>query len=372
MKDLDFPEPWPEILQLAQRLIGIPRHISVHPGGVVITPEPIDSYVPVEIAPKGVPIIQWEKDSTETAGLVKIDLLGNRSLAVIRDAVANVKGNGTAFDESRWEPEDDPATQASIAAGATMGCFYIESPATRLLQQKARRGDYEHVVIHSSIIRPAANKWIHEYLRRLHGGAWQPIHPLLDGVLDDNYGIMVYQEDVAKAAMALAGFDHVEADGLRKVMSKKDRAKRLPDYLRRFIAGARSRGVPTEQIESVWEMILSFDGYSFCKPHSASYARVSFQAAYLKTHFPAEFMAAVISNQGGFYSTSAYVSETRRLGVCVLPPDVNHSEISWKGNSRGERRASLDADHRARPSEASGGMGGGQGRGGRGWAHSAG
>jgi DNA polymerase-3 subunit alpha/error-prone DNA polymerase len=348
LKDLDFPEPWPEILQLAQRLIGIPRHISVHPGGVVITPEPIDSYVPVEIAPKGVPIIQWEKDSTETAGLVKIDLLGNRSLAVIRDAVANVRANGIAFDESRWEPEDDLATQASIAAGATMGCFYVESPATRLLQQKARRGDYEHVVIHSSIIRPAANKWIHEYLRRLHGGAWQPIHPLLDGVLDDNYGIMVYQEDVAKAAMALAGFDHVEADGLRKVMSKKDRAKRLPDYLRRFIAGARARGVSSEQIEAVWEMILSFDGYSFCKPHSASYARVSFQAAYLKTHFPAEFMAAVISNQGGFYSIAAYVSETRRLGVRVLPPDVNHSEILWKGNSRGERRASLDADHRGR------------------------
>jgi DNA polymerase-3 subunit alpha/error-prone DNA polymerase len=212
-----------------------------------------------------------------------------------------------------------------------MGCFYIESPATRQLQQKARRGDYEHVVIHSSIIRPAANKWIHEYLRRLHGGAWQPIHPLLDGVLDDNYGIMVYQEDVAKAAMALAGFDHVEADGLRKVMSKKDRAKRLPDYLRRFIAGARSRGVSSEQIELVWEMILSFDGYSFCKPHSASYARVSFQAAYLKTHFPAEFMAAVISNQGGFYSIAAYVSETRRLGVRVLPPDVNRSEVLWKG-----------------------------------------
>ena len=333
LKDLDFPEPWPEILQLAQRLVGIPRHISVHPGGVVITPEPIDSYVPVEVAPKGVPVIQWEKDSTENAGLVKIDLLGNRSLAVIRDAIANVRANGMAFDEAHWEPEDDLATQACIAAGSTMGCFYIESPATRQLQQKARRGDYEHVVIHSSIIRPAANKWIHEYLRRLHGGAWQPIHPLLEGVLDDNYGIMVYQEDVAKAAMALAGFDHVEADGLRKVMSKKDRAKRLPDYLRRFIAGARDRGVSSEQIEAVWEMILSFDGYSFCKPHSASYARVSFQAAYLKTHFPAEFMAAVISNQGGFYSTSAYVSETRRLGVRVLPPDVNHSEISWKGKA---------------------------------------
>ena len=348
LKDLDFPEPWPEILQLAQRLIGIPRHISVHPGGVVITPEPIDGYVPIEIAPKGVPIIQWEKDGTEAAGLVKIDLLGNRSLGVIRDAVANVQANGIAFTEAGWEPEDDPATQACIAAGGTMGCFYIESPATRQLQQKARRGDYEHVVIHSSIIRPAANKWIHEYLRRLHGGTWQPIHPLLEGVLDDNYGIMVYQEDVAKTAMALAGFSHVEADGLRKVMSKKDRGKRLPDYLRRFIAGARRCGVSAEQIAAVWEMILSFDGYSFCKPHSASYARVSFQAAYLKTHFPAEFMAAVISNQGGFYSTAAYVSETRRLGVRVLPPDVNESEIPWKGNSRGERRDSLDADHRAR------------------------
>jgi DNA polymerase-3 subunit alpha/error-prone DNA polymerase len=345
LKDLDFPEPWPEILQLAQRLIGIPRHISVHPGGVVITPDPIDGYVPVEIAPKGVPIIQWEKDGTETAGLVKIDLLGNRSLGVIRDAVANVQASGIPFQEDGWEPEDDLATQKRIAEGGTMGCFYIESPATRLLQQKARRGDYEHVVIHSSIIRPAANKWIHEYLRRLHGGAWQPIHPLIEGVLDDNYGIMVYQEDVAKAAMALAGFDHVEADGLRKVMSKKDRARRLPDYLRRFIAGARSRGVSTEQIEAVWEMILSFDGYSFCKPHSASYARVSFQAAYLKTHFPAEFMAAVISNQGGFYSTAAYVSEIRRLGVRVLPPDVNHSEIRWQGDDGAVRVGWLTLRH---------------------------
>ena len=345
LKDLDFPEPWPEILQLAQRLIGIPRHISVHPGGVVITPEPIDSYVPVEMAPKGVPIIQWEKDGAETSGLVKIDLLGNRSLGVIRDAVANLQENGIPFQEDGWEPEDDLATQKRIAAGGTMGCFYIESPATRLLQQKAGRGDYAHVVIHSSIIRPAANKWIHEYLRRLHGGAWQPIHPLLAGVLDDNYGIMVYQEDVAKAAMALAGFDHVEADGLRKVMSKKDREKRLPDYLRRFIAGARARGVSTEQIEAVWEMILSFDGYSFCKPHSASYARVSFQAAYLKTHFPAEFMAAVISNQGGFYSTAAYVSEVRRLGVRVLPPDVNESDIRWKGQGSSLRVGWLTLHH---------------------------
>ena len=334
LKELDFPDPWPEVLRLAQRLIGIPRQLSVHPGGVVITPNAIDRYAPIETAPKGVSILQWEKDGTEDAGLVKIDLLGNRSLGVIRDAIANLKANGHSFDDDRWEPEDDPATQERIARGETMGCFYIESPATRLLQQKAKTGDYEHVVIHSSIIRPAANKWIHEYLRRLHGGDWEPIHPLLEGVLDDTYGIMVYQEDVSKAAVALAGFDHADADGLRKVMSKKDRDKRLPDYFRRFAEGARANGVTDEQIEKVWDMILSFDGYSFCKPHSASYARVSFQAAWLKEHFPAEFMAAVISNQGGFYSPFAYVSEARRLGCTVLPPDVNESAFRWRGDYR--------------------------------------
>jgi len=353
LRELDFPQPWPEIINTAQKLIGIPRNLSVHPGGVVITPEPIDGYAPLEIATKGVPVIQWEKDGTEDSGLVKIDLLGNRSLAVIRDAIANVKENGGDFNERFWNPEDDAATQVMIAAGDTMGCFYIESPATRLLQRKARVGDYEHMVIHTSIIRPAANRYINEYLRRLHGGAWQPIHPLLGGVLDDTYGIMVYQEDMARAAVAVAGFTDVEADRLRKIMSKKDRELHLRDYRDKFAAGARERGVSDAQIDEIWEMIKSFEGYSFCKPHSASYIRVSFQAAWLKCHYPAEFMAAVISNMGGFYSTFAYVSEARRLGVCILPPDVNRSLDCWRG-SRGEIRvglmsiAELGADIRAR------------------------
>ncbi len=333
-KALDFVHPWPEILSLAQQLIGIPRHLSVHPGGVVITPHPICHYVPVQRAPKGVPIIQWEKEATEDAGLVKIDLLGNRSLGVIRDAIHNVRDNDIDFDDWHWEPEDDADTQAVLAQGGTMGCFYIESPAMRLLQQKAAVGDFDHLVIHSSIIRPAANDCIQEYLRRLHGGDWEPIHPLLTDVLEETFGIMVYQEDVSRAAIALAGFDDVEADGLRKVMSKKDRHRRLKDYRRRFFEGASRRGVTRQQMDDVWDMMMSFSGYSFCKPHSASYARVSFQAAYLKVHFPAEFMAAVISNQGGFYSTFAYVSEARRLGVNLLPPDVHESEIHWIGRDK--------------------------------------
>ena len=331
MRQVPFAPPWPEIMTVARRIIGIPRYLSVHSGGVVITPRPIDRYVPLQRAPKGVPVIQWEKDATESAGLVKIDLLGNRSLGVIRDAVHNVRRNGAAFDELAWAPEDDFSTQETVAQGRTMGCFYIESPAMRQLQQKAAVGDFEHLVIHSSIIRPAANEFIQEYIRRLHGGAWQPIHPLLSDVLDDTFGIMVYQEDVSRAAVAVAGFSHVEADGLRKIMSKKDKVRQLRDYYDHFRQGARKKGVDADTIDAIWAMMMSFDGYSFCKPHSASYARVSFQAAYLKAHHPAAFMAAVISNQGGYYNTFAYVSEARRMGLTILPPDVNASRIRWTG-----------------------------------------
>jgi DNA-directed DNA polymerase III PolC len=332
LKDQDFSGPWPVIIERAAELIGLPRYLSVHPGGVVITPDPLTNHVPVELAAKGVPIIQWEKDGAEEAGLIKIDLLGNRSLGVIRDAITNIRGNGAGFDEQDWHPEDDLQTQAAISAGRTMGCFYIESPAMRLLQQKAGSGDFEQLVIQSSIIRPAANEFVREYVRRLHGGNWQPLHRGLEQVLEETFGLMVYQEDVSKVAVALAGFSHSEADGLRKIMSKKDRQHRLEDYRQRFYQGCEKSGLAQLEIERVWAMMMSFSGYSFCKPHSASYARVSFQAAYLKTHFPAEFMAAVISNRGGYYSTFSYVSEAKRLGLTLDPPDVQLSAYRWRGS----------------------------------------
>ena len=344
LRDQDLSEPWPEVLKLAERLIGLPRNLSVHPGGVVITPKPIDTYVPVQIAPKGVPIIQWEKDSTEEAGLVKIDLLGNRSLGVIRDAAAAVQRQGVQLDESNWQPEDDEATRCSVAAGNTMGCFYIESPAMRLLEQKAGSGDFEQLVIQSSIIRPAANEFVREYVRRLHGGAWKPLCDEIGYILNETFGLMVYQEDVSKVAVALAGFSHGEADGLRKILSKKDKVVRLRSYKDKFFEGCIRNNVAQEEIVRMWDMMMSFDGYSFCKPHSASYARVSFQAAYLKCHYPAEFMAAVISNGGGYYSAFAYVSEAKRMGLEVMHPDVSRSEICWTGE--GEKiRVGLMAVH---------------------------
>jgi error-prone DNA polymerase len=334
-KDMEFREPWPEIIRMAMKLDGYPRHMSVHCGGVVIVPDRVDRYVPVELAPKGVPIIQWEKDQAEDAGLIKIDILGNRSLAVIRDALAAVRENyGVTIDYERWDPTGDDRTRELMRTGDTVGVFYVESPAMRQLQKKCRTGDFEHLVIHSSIIRPAANRYIREYVRRLRGGRWKPLHPLLDEVLRDTCGIMVYQEDVSRIAMAMAGFDASDADLLRKILSKKRAGRKLEDYRERFYVGAASCRVPPEVIDEVWEMIMSFSGYSFCKPHSASYALVSYKSCYLRAHYPAEFMAAVLTNQGGYYAAFAYVSEARRMGLRVLMPDVNESRKEFRGKDR--------------------------------------
>jgi error-prone DNA polymerase len=333
-KDMELKDPWPEIVRLAMKLDGYPRHMSVHCGGIVVVPDRIDRYVPVEPAPKGVPIIQWEKDQAEDAGLIKIDLLGNRSLAVIRDALAAVKENcGKEIDYELWDPTTDCKTQDCIRRGDTVGVFYVESPSMRQLQQKCRTGDFDHLVIHSSIIRPAANKYIREYVRRLHGGSYQSLHPILDEVLGETYGIMVYQEDVSRIAMAMAGFCASDADLLRKILSKKRAGKKLEDYKEMFYAGASARNISHSVIDEVWEMILSFSGYSFCKPHSASYALVSYKSCYLRAHHPAEFIAAVLTNQGGYYSPFAYVSEARRMGLRILLPDVNESRREYWGKN---------------------------------------
>ena len=334
-KDVDFEPPWPEILAQALALEGHPRHIGVHSGGVVLVPDALASHVPVEIAPKGVPVVQWEKDQVEDFGLVKMDLLGNRSLAVIRDAIAAVRRNtGLEIDERAWNPIDDPETQHLMATGQTIGVFYVESPSMRQLQRKAAMGDFDHLVIHSSMIRPAANRFIREYVRRLKGGAYDPLHPALENTLDETYGILCYQEDVTKVCMDLSGMSLADAEALRKALSQKRPVKPVRAHAMDFYAGAAERGVARDVIDKIWDMILSFAGYSFCKPHSASYALVSFRSGWLRAHYPAEFIAAVISNQGGYYDTFAYVSEARRMGLTVLPPDVNESERVYTGKGR--------------------------------------
>ena len=342
-KALNLRNPWPEILYWSTQLEGHFRNLGLHPGGVVLVPDEIRRYVPVEISASNLPVIQWEKDQTEEAGLVKIDLLGNRSLAVIRDAIAAVARNtGRVIDYATWDPLSDPATNELIRRGDTMGCFYVESPATRLLLKKlwagmppARKSAadvFEYLVVVSSIIRPAANVFADELVRRAHGQRYRSLHPLLDEVLQETHGIMVYQEDVMKVAVALGGFSVEDGDQLRKVLSKTHKARQLRDYRRQFYEGATARGVQQHVIDAIWAMIMSFAGYSFCKPHSASYAQVSFKSAYLRAHYPAEFIAAVVSNQGGYYSAFAYLSEGRRMGLTILPPDINASAWAYTGS----------------------------------------
>jgi len=348
MRGLRFEKPWDEILATAVKLEDHLNHLSVHCGGVVIVPDEIRRYCPVEISAGGVQVLQWEKDAVEEAGLVKIDLLGNRSLAVIRDALAMVERNhGRTIDYAAWDPVDDPAAAAVFYRGETMGVFYFESPATRQvllkvasgfsLERYLRMDHFQVNVVVTSIIRPASNQSIREWVTRLHGASWGVPHPSLRPVLEETLGVMVFQEQLSRAAIHLAGFDPAEADTLRKVVSKKHREKKLRDFHRRFLEGTGGKGVPVKTAEAVWDMMMGFDGYSFCKPHSASYTLVAYKSAWLRAHYPAEFMAAVISNGGGYYSAFGYLSEARRMGIEILPPDINESDIPYTGKGRAIR-----------------------------------
>jgi len=345
MRGMEFKKPWEEILTAAVQLEAHFNHLSTHCGGVVVVPDEIRRYCPVEISASGLQVLQWEKDSVEESGLVKIDILGNRSLAVIRDALKLVEKNyGHRIDYARLNPVDDPETVKIFYRGETFGVFYFESPATRQVLTKVSSGipseaylrmDHFHLnVIVTSIIRPASNQCIHTWVSRLHGEPWEPPHPLLRPVVEETLGVMVFQEQLSQAAIYLAGFDASEADTLRKVVSKKHKEKKLRDFHVRFVKGARNRGVSMGVIEEVWQMIMGFEGYSFCKPHSASYTMVAYKSAFLRAHYPAEFMAAVISNGGGYYSTFAYLSEAKRMGLRVLPPHINESELKYTGRDR--------------------------------------
>lgn len=323
------------IVSAAQRIEGLPRYLGTHPGGVVITRSPLCEHVHYRISPLGRPVIAWEKDGAEDMGLVKIDFLGNRSLSVLRDAIALVNPcrRQQGREEISWDrfsPLDDPEIAKMIAVGDTVGIFYVESPASRQLLQKMGRGDYRHLIAASSIIRPAANKEAERYVRRLRGEPYRPYPGETGRVLRENLGILIYQEDVCRVAEAAAGFSAAEADRLRKVLSKKAGKLLLPRFRRRFFAGGRKQGLGEDDLETLWQGMLSFAAYSFCKAHSASYALVSYRLAWFKCHYPLEFYTAVLRNGGGFYPAQVYLNALRRSGFPLLGPDLQKSAASFE------------------------------------------
>lgn len=329
----------PDYLERAAfRLRGMPRHIGTHPGGVVITPEPIHEYSHIQTTDCGLQVIAWEKDAAEDAGLVKIDILGNRSLGVLRDSIELV--NSGRKDPLEWEafcPVSNVPTREQIEEGDTLGIFYVESPATRQLLKKMGSGSYEHLVIASSIIRPAANSYINEFVHRLHGGEYKPLHPIVEETLKETFGIMVYQEDVSRIAIDLCGFTASEADNLRKILAKKDRETKIGNVRELFFSKGLDRGINLQILEQLWDGVLSFTGYSFCKAHSASYALVSYKLAWMKRFYPLQFMVSVINNGGGFYSRQVYVNAVRRMGFPILGPDINASSNLFRCENRAMR-----------------------------------
>jgi DNA-directed DNA polymerase III PolC len=329
-------EPYRTILRAADRIIGYPRHLSIHCGGVVITPKPLWNWVPLERASKGFVITQMDMHPIEDLGLVKIDILGNRSLDVLPDTLAALERQGIAADVEDYSMiYADDATRRMLENGETMGCFYIESPAMRSLLKKLRVHDFEGLTAASSVIRPgvAESGMMRQYIERHHHPDKAVfLHPRLRELLRDTHGVMVYQEDVIRVAHFLGGMSLGEADLFRRAMSGKMRSREAMQLTQEgFFASCRRQGLDDGTIAELYRQIASFAGYSFCKAHSASFALLSFQVAWLKAHYPAEFMAAVISNGGGFYGPWAYISEAQRLGLRVLPPDVNLSEPDYTG-----------------------------------------
>lgn len=370
---------WQRILHAAARLDGLPRHLGIHVGGIVIGDGPLADSIPLQRSAKGLVVTQYDMHGVEATGLVKIDLLGNRALAVIADVIGETRDDtdvrrgderspqtnpdtrtghdsaeGTPSNDIDDEilvphpikegaaplprgamgldsvPEDDPHAGLLLREGRTLGCFQVESPGMRNLVVRMQAQSQDDAMIALSLIRPgpAGSGMKDAYIRRRRGEEDTPeVHPLLDALFRHTHGVMLYQEDTLRVAQAIAGFDLGQADQLRRALSKKRTPEDLPRMQAAFREGARIKGVPDPIIEHIWEDIARFSAYAYNKAHAATYSRISWQGLYLKARYPAHFMAAMIRNGGGFYAPRAYIEEARRLGCTIALPCVNQARI---------------------------------------------
>ena len=320
-----------KILQIGKLMEGFPNYRSIHAGGIIISEKPINYYSALDMPPKGFPVLQIDMHIAEDNGLDKIDILSQRGIGHINDAIGLIKTNhGLLVDihDAERIKTDEKARQLLKNAG-TLGCFYIESPAMRGLLSKLKCTNYEVLVAASSVIRPGVAKsgMMKEYIKRHHAPEKvRYLHPVFKEQLHETYGVMVYQEDVLKIIHHFAGLGLAEADVLRRLMSGKQKnTEDVKNIEKKFVQNCKQKGYPNKLIAEVWRQIVSFAGYSFSKAHSASYAMESFQSLYLKAHYPKEFMTAVINNFGGFYHAWVYFHELKQTGAELMLPCVNHS-----------------------------------------------
>lgn len=310
-----------------------PNQRSMHSCGILISEEPITNYTPLEMPPKGFPIVLFDMHIAEDIGLEKFDILSQRGIGHIDDSVKLIEKNRSIRLNIRDTSisKNEMRCNEFLGRGKTIGCFYIESPAMRGLLRRLKCDNYKTLVAASSIIRPgvAQSGMMKEYIfRHNHPDKFEYFHPVFKEQLGETYGIMVYQEDVIKIALHYGGLPAADGDILRRAMSGKGRSKSALQKVKdNFFECCAEQGHPLMLSEEIYRQIESFAGYSFCKAHSASYAVESYQSLYLKVYYPVEFMVAVINNQGGFYRTEVYVHEAKMSGAVIHTPCVNKSEF---------------------------------------------
>ncbi|MBB6675609.1 DNA polymerase III subunit alpha, partial [Cohnella nanjingensis] len=316
------------LIAMARRAEGMPRHASTHAAGVVISSEPLTDYVPLQEGSEGVPLTQYSMENLEAVGLLKMDFLGLRTLSIIERAMAAVREEtGRALDWAEI-PYDDPATYELMGRGDTTGIFQLESSGMRRVLREMKPASFEDIISVISLYRPGPMEFIPQFIKAMHGEvAAEYPHPSLTPILEDTYGIIVYQEQIMQIASTMAGFTLGEADLLRRAVGKKKREV-LDEQRAHFVRGSLGQGYAEDVANRVYDMIVRFADYGYCRAHGAAYAVLAFQTAYLKAHHPVAFMAsmltAVIGNQR---KTAEYVDECRRMGIAVLPPDVGESGV---------------------------------------------
>lgn len=330
-----------KIRQFGAMLEGFPNQYSMHACGIFISEKPIATYSAMNVYQKGIPTCEIDMYIAESIHLEKLDILSQRGLGHIKDAVQIVEENKgiklNIQDTGRFKK--DHKCNEMLSKGKTLGCFYIESPAMRGLLRRLKCDTYETLVAASSIIRPgvAQSGMMREYVERHRNPSRiKYFHKVFEEQLRDTYGVMVYQEDVIKIAHHFAKMGLDEADVLRRGMSGKSRSKKEIERIKNlYFENCKKLGYPDELTNEVYRQISSFAGYSFCKSHSASYAVESYQSLFLKAYYPLEFITGVINNNGGFYRPEVYINEARILGAKIEPPDINHSQplTSLKGDT---------------------------------------
>jgi DNA polymerase III subunit alpha len=329
-----------ELLEVAQRLEGMTRHASVHAAGVVIAPKPLTEYIPLYKSQKDEIVTQWAMKEVERVGLLKMDFLGLSTLTLIRDALDEIKRTEGIDLDIDAIPLDDAKTYKLFGDGQTYGVFQFESSGMRELLRKAKPERLDDLIALNALYRPGPLKsgMVDDFISRKQGRTEVKYElPQLAPILSDTYGVIAYQEQVMRIAAVLAGFSMGQSDVLRKAMGKKD-PKVMAKQREAFMAGARVNGINEKKATKIFDLMEFFAGYGFNKSHSTTYAWVAYQTAYLKANYPWHFMAALLTIEAANTDKLAmYLGECREIGIPILPPDINRSELAFTVEQEGVR-----------------------------------